>query len=157
MFSKNELIAIEKGYSVNKNGTILNKNRKLVKGSIVNGYYQITVRHENRFLKIKISRIQAYKKFENKIYEKGIMVRHLDGNSLNDSWDNIDIGTNQDNMLDIPKDKRSLRSKNSNVKYSDELVLEIKQYRHEGHTYKEIMEKYDISSKGTLSNIINKR
>ena len=60
-------------------------------------------------------------------------------------------------MMDQSKEIRVNKASNANKKYSDELVLEIKEYYNSGHSYKEIMEKFNISSKGTLSYIINKR
>lgn len=66
------------------------------------------------------------------------------------------IGTNSDNQMDIEKDKRIIRSSNSNKKYSDNMVFEICEYKKK-HTYKETMEKYNINSKGTLHFILNNR
>lgn len=86
-----------------------------------------------------------------------MMVRHLDGNYLNNSESNIDLGTNSDNMMDIPKGVRVSRSSNASKKYSDELAQAIKLDKENGMSYKELMIKYDISSKGTLSYIINHR
>ena len=54
------------------------------------------------------------------------------------------------------KDKRIIRSSNSNKKYSDNMVFEICEYKKK-HTYKETMEKYNINSKGTLHFILNNR
>lgn len=60
-------------------------------------------------------------------------------------------------MFDFPKEFRVKRSSNANKKYSDEVVLNIKSDREKGMSYKELMNKYNISSKGTLSYIINNR
>lgn len=108
-------------------------------------------------IKVSIHRLQAYQKFGDDIYEEGIEVRHLDGIRTNNSYENIEIGTSSDNKFDIPIEIRKIKSSNANKKYSDELVLEIKEYYNSGHTYKETMEKFNISSKGTLSYIINNR
>lgn len=79
------------------------------------------------------------------------MVRHLNGNKLDNSFENIAIGTQQDNMLDKPKHKRIEWA--SHPKYDYE---SIKKDRLLGMTYRELMNKYNISSKGTISYIINK-
>jgi hypothetical protein len=42
-------------------------------------------------------------------------------------------------------------------KYSDDTVLKIQMDRQNGMSYKELMYKYNISSKGTLNYIINNR
>ena len=81
----------------------------------------------------------------------------MDSNSLNNSWDNLKIGTHSDNMMDQSKEIRINKASNAHKKYSDELVIEIKADRDSGYSYKDLMLKYNISSKGTLSNIINVR
>jgi hypothetical protein len=102
----------------------------------------------------------GYLKFGDEIYTKGMQVRHLDGNPLNNSWDNIDIGTQSENMHDIPKERRvecALKATQRVKRYSDEDVLEMKRLRDNGAKYSEIMERFNISSKGTLSFILNDR
>lgn len=42
-----------------------------------------------------IHRLQAYQKFGDKIYEDGIVVRYLNGDRYDNSYDNIGIGTYQ--------------------------------------------------------------
>lgn len=161
MFTQNETFAYEKGYRVDENGNCFNikNSNKFLKGYIKNnGYIYISIRnYENKICKISIHRLQAYQKFGNKIYEEKIVIRHLDGNKLNNSFNNIEIGTQSENALDQSKEIRINKSSNANKKYSNELVLEIKEYYKSGHTYKETMEKFNISSKGTLSYIINNR
>ena len=161
MFTKNEILAYDKGYRIDENGNCFNlKNPdKFLKGSMnSNGYRYLGMRKPNdRPYMIPIHRLQAYQKFGDKIYENNIEVRHLDDNKLNNSWDNIEIGTHSDNMMDQQKEVRIKKSSNAHKKYSDELVLEIKEYHNSGHSYKEIMEKFNITSKGTISYIINNR
>lgn len=161
MFTKNEILAYDKGYRIDENGNCFNlKNPdKFLKGSInSNGYRYFGMRKPNdRTYMIPIHRLQAYQKFGDEIYEDGIVVRHLDSDQLNNSWNNIGIGTHSDNMMDQPEEQKFKKSSNANKKYSDELVLEIKEYYNSGHTYKELMEKFNISSKGTISYIINNR
>lgn len=86
-----------------------------------------------------------------------MVVRHLNGNILDNSITNIEIGTNSDNMMDIPEKIRQKRSSNANKKYPDDIVSLIKSDREKGMSYKELMNKYNILSKGTLSYIINNR
>ena len=64
---------------------------------------------------------------------------------------NIKTVTLSDNSLDIPKEKRVLNA--SNPKHDHEKI--IQDFKN-GYKYKEIMEKYGIKSKGTISFIINK-
>lgn len=85
------------------------------------------------------------------MFRTGIVVRHLDGVRTNNSWSNIAIGTHSDNMMDVPKKKRILKA--SNPQYSH---MDIIRDRRKGMSYKDIMNKYNITSKGTISFIINK-
>jgi hypothetical protein len=143
---------INLGYTINKNGSIFNPKGKLIKTCVSGNYLKVGLRilsYESYSL--KIHKIQAYQKYGDAIFKKGIVVRHKDGNSLNNSWDNILIGTQSDNMMDIPKEQRILNASNPIHNHED-----ILKDRNAGLTYKELMEKYNISSKGTISFIINK-
>ena len=153
-----EKILTNLGYSVDKEGNCISKSGKILTGTVnTSGYIMISTRLNGKTIKVSIHRLQAYQKFGDDIYEEGIEVRHLDGIRTNNSYENIEIGTSSDNKFDIPIEIRKIKSSDANKKYSDELVLEIKEYYNSGHTYKETMEKFNISSKGTLSYIINNR
>lgn len=98
-------------------------------------------------------RLQAYQKFKDKIYEDNIVVRHLNGNSLDNTFNNIGIGSPSDNAFDRPKEDRIRHGRlaaSFNIKYPKELTDEIKEFYNNCRSYKETMGKYNISSKGTL-------
>lgn len=160
-FSFNERTISELGYYVDKDGTCFSKSGKILKGTISKaGYIIISTRIDGKTIKIGVHRLQAFQKYGEKIYADGVKVRHADNYSLNNSWENILIGSHQDNMLDIPKEIRlnsAIVASNNRKIYSDELVKEIKVYRELGHTYPEIMSKFNVGSKGAVSYIINKR
>jgi hypothetical protein len=92
----------------------------------------------------------AYQKYGELLFAADC-VRHLNGNSLDNSYDNIEIGSWSDNMMDIPKEIRVRRS----VKYKN--IDEIRNYYNNCKSYKETMERYGISSKGTLYHILKNR
>ena len=132
---------------------IINRNRgggkttELIKLSYKNNDYIVChSQKECKRIVIQVHKLQAYQKFGNKVFEKGIQVRHLDNNSLNNSWNNIDIGTQSQNMMDIPKEKRIQKARN-NIKYD---WSEIDKDRENGMSYKKLTEKYGVK-KGTLS------
>lgn len=103
--------------------------------------------------RVRVHRLQAYQKFKDKIYESNIVVRHLNGNSLDNSFNNIGIGTQVDNAIDRPKEDRLKHGRfaaSFNVKYSKELTDEIKEFYNNCKSYKQTKEKYNISSSGTL-------
>lgn len=153
------LIAYNKGYRV-LNGIPYNPNGIVLNGSVnKSGYLTITPMHHK---KIKVHRLVGYQKYGYKIFEKGIVVRHLDGNKLNNTDENIAIGTQRENMLDIPKYKRvskSIKGRNAALKkitlFTPQEMEEIRNF-HNG-SYKETMKKFNIISKGTLHRILNKK
>lgn len=103
--SKGNLAIIEafrKGYRV-ENSEIFNHLHKKINFRLDDdGYAVIKIFN----YPIKVHRLVAYQKFGNVIFEKGIQVRHLNGDKLDFSFQNIEIGTSQQNQLDKPIEKR---------------------------------------------------
>lgn len=152
-------IAKEKGYYINEKGEAFSKNKKLTlkfKNKIAK-YYCFNIRdNENKVCRILVHRLQAYQKFGDEIFKEGIVVRHLDNNSLNNCIDNIAIGTQQENMLDRPVDELMFYAKNASScsqKYNHE---EIYNFYLQTKSYKLTMEKFNITSKGVIHYIIKK-
>ena len=116
--SRNEILAYELGYRMIKGGKLLGKNGIPVKGWKRNGYNIFQFRNpENpkKHLKFKWSRLQAFQRFGYKIYEQGIVVRHLNSNRGDDSWDNIAIGTQSQNLMDMPKEQRIEKARHAGM------------------------------------------
>ena len=61
----------------------------------------------------KIHRLAAYQIFGNLVFKKDVVVRHLDDNPLNLSFENISIGSVKENSHDIPLEVRSNRLKHA--------------------------------------------
>lgn len=149
-------IASERGYFVTKDGLVFfnGKQRKLNLKNKKYQYYCFNIRIDGKPKRIEVHRLQAYQKFGDKIFEKGIVVRHLNGDSTDNSYDNIGIGTYQDNSLDIPKDVR--------VKLATYAGSFVKKYDYEiiyafylkTKSYKQTMEKFGIPSKNGLHHIL---
>ena len=163
--NKNEILAIEKGYYVDDSGCAYSPKGKRV-GTLGNRpYYNIGIKvNKTKVIKVYVHRLQAYQKYGNDIYKHDIEVRHLNGNSLDNSKNNIAIGTASDNAIDKSPDTRrrvsmiASRATSDKIKrISDEVVLEIREDRANGMSYIDLMTKYNISSKGTLSYIVNRR
>lgn len=156
-----ERIALEKGYTITKDGIVFSfrgKKLSLIKNKY--GYLYFNVRKDGKVVKILVHRFQAYIKFGKAIYDNGIVVRHLNGNSSDNSFDNIGIGTQQDNNLDIlleDRAKKAYFASRKNIKYNDEVAKQIHLDHNNGISYTNLMKKYNISSKGTISNIIKNR
>lgn len=154
------IYAYNKGYRI-INGNIHSPNNKLLKNQnnkSNKSYSKFTIYYLKKSIKVSVHRLVAFQKYGDKLFKKGIEVRHLDGNPQNNLEENIAIGTCRDNHLDIPVSKRILLATNAAKhlrKFND---LEIKQIRtdhKQGLSYNKLMEKYNITSKGTMSYIIN--
>ncbi len=147
------IFAYKKGYHV-INQEAYYKHKKLTK-YITKSYYHFGVKDSRKkVVNIPIHRMIAYQKYGTKIFKKGIVVRHLDGNHLNNEYSNIKIGTHQDNRLDIPIKKRlqlSLHATSYVKKYDHEKIIDLHK---KGNSYSKIMKEFNISSKGTISYII---
>ena len=149
------------GYIINNNGEVFSKDGTELKGCVV------TYKGNTKYRKIgfrvfqfpsyslKIHKLQAFKKFGDKIFEQDIVIRHLNGISTNNTWENIGIGSQSDNLMDIPKDIRIKRAKHASsfkkVKYNKE---KVKEFHSKNNSYKKTMEEFNISSSGTLNYIL---
>jgi hypothetical protein len=142
-----------RGYTMTKEGQILRPDGRVIVGSVTNGgYRKFSFRDKkHKSYAVKFHRFQAYFKYGDKAFEEGVVTRHLDENPANNYWDNIVIGSQSDNMMDIPKEKRILNASNPQHNHQD-----IIDDHNKGLNYRELMEKYDITSKGTISFIVNK-
>jgi len=158
--NKQELLTkvfFEKGYSITDEGKVFNpkgEERKL--GKTKDGYYSINLRlPKGNATRVFIHKLQAFKKFGDKIFEQDIVIRHLNGISTNNTWENIGIGSQSDNLMDIPKDIRIKRAKHASsfkkVKYNKE---KVKEFHSKNNSYKKTMEEFNISSSGTLNYIL---
>lgn len=154
MNSRLEEIAYNRGYRISIDGSIINPKGKILKGNIRTAnrkYSQLvfTLKVDGKSKHCGVHRLQAYQKYGNKIYGNRILVRHIDGNYLNNSFDNIEIGNHLDNYLDIPQHKREEHLNNMRLKrkpkYSQELINSIKREYDLGMPKTVISNKYKLS------------
>ncbi len=150
--TSNELLieSFNKGYRI-VDGVIYNPDGKILKGYVDRGYRRFS---PVRTMHVKVHRLVAYQKFGAALFEEGIEVRHLDNNKLNNSEDNIALGTHQQNMMDIPPEQRRINAGNQVRKYD---YKAIREYYSQNRSYKDTMQKFNIESKGALHYILNKR
>jgi hypothetical protein len=107
---------------------------------------------------IAVHRIVAYLKFKEDSMAENVVVRHLNDDPLDNSWDNIGLGSQVDNALDRPKIDRRKHAQlagrsNSN---SDEFWDEVSGLHERGMSYSDLSAKYGLS-KSTLSYRLSKR
>ena len=150
------VIAKDKGYYVDKIGNVYSKKQKLSPNN-TNGKLSFRIRYKTKLYNIPVHRLLAYIKYGDKLFTPGLEVRHLNNNALDNSWDNIVLGTHKENMLDIPKIQRINTAINAAKKlrrFSDIEVKQIVKDRGEGMTYKQLCLKYN-AIKSTLSYFFN--
>lgn len=159
-----EVYAYRLGFRVSRNGELISfTGRKRQCLLHPKGYKCISLRvkieDKSVYKLLFVHRLQAYQKFGENLFKPGIVVRHLNGNPTDNSFDNIEIGTESDNWMDIPKEKRIERARNASrmspKRYSRDKISMIKADRASGMSYNKLMKKYGISSKGTISYICN--
>lgn len=158
----NLLIAYSKGYRCDEKGNVISPLGNLLKLRIDSrGYQAFSV---NIGLKggkgVPVHRLQAYMKFGDRIFEKNIHVRHLDGNPTNNSYDNIGIGTPYENSMDRdPEDrmKYAINASTGNRKFTDDEMVKILEFYDGCKSYKQTMQEFGITSKGSLWFMLNNR
>ena len=167
------LRAVEMGYTVTKDGTPLSPggvplaalaNRRKPSKDHPRGqppYRQFTMYLPEKKVDsaVRIHRLVGYLKYGDSIFEKGTLIRHRDEDSLNNSWDNIILGTNRDNAMDrSPKARLEHARVAAKVqrKLTRDEAEELRQLREEGWTLKELCVRYGIA-KSTASYIYNNK
>lgn len=158
MTAKETLIeAFNRGYRVASGGSVLGKQVSKLSTPINSaGYYFFSIRKGSKKYVIQVHRLQAFQKYGMQLFDTAIVVRHLNGNPLDNSYDNIVIGTQSDNMLDIPEEVRVAKALHASSfvrKHKKEIVRKF--HKNNGNSYKKTMEHFCINSKGTLHYILN--
>lgn len=154
-YTKYLVEAYNRGYRINDEGHAISPHGKVLKPyKTPKGYYRFNIRINKVTGNVFYHRLMAYQKYGELLFAANC-VRHLNGNSIDNSYDNIEIGSWSDNMMDIPKEIRVRKSANANIKYKN--IDEIRNYYNNCKSYKETMERYGISSKGTLYHILKNR
>lgn len=155
--------ATSQGYSILADGRVLSKT-----GNVVSGYLKLmggvkyrcfSLVFEEKSTHLLVHRLQGFQMFGEAIFRSDIVVRHLDGNSLNNAQSNLALGSQSDNSYDRPEVERVRHAKvaaRTQRRLSDEQVLQLRTDRAAGMTLKDIMTKYSIA-KSTASYIVNRK
>lgn len=137
---------INNGWEIDQNGQITNPKGEIKKGSLTYGYLKVGIKIPELKISsysLKIHKFQAYQKYGEEIFQPGIVVRHLNGNKTDNSWENIIIGTQSDNMMDRNELDRIKHSKERR-KYSHEVKLELIKEREIGKSFSQISKEHSI-------------
>ena len=155
------LEAAKRGYKVEKNGEVFAPNGKRLVAPVdpSKGYRRFTIRCDGKFLAVRVHKLVAFQKFGSAAFRKGIEVRHLDGNRINNTWSNIAIGTPHENQMDKPSSVRRAVALNAASKLRKLTESELRRFRslrEQGWTYKELGKEFGLS-KSTISYIVNRK
>ena len=155
-YTRNEIYAYEIGYRVTEDGFLKSPSGKHIGYVHPSGYVKFSLQNKKKRFTVNAHRLQAYQKYGEKIYQKGLQVRHLNNNKQDNSYSNIALGTNKQNFADRDRDsviKQALYACSFTKKYDNELV---KRFYNKTKSYKLTKDKFNISSSGTLWYILNK-
>jgi len=162
--NKDLLVANKKGYRVDINGNVISpfsgKILSLMKGGKDSlQYYYFSIRdYDGNRTTVRVHRLVAYQKFGDDIFNSEIEVRHFNSDSLDNSRDNIKIGTHSENMKDKPKSvrvKAAIKASTHVRILTDNEVELIRLKRLQGFTYQELSDKFGLSGKGHAHYIVN--
>jgi len=141
--------ATERGYVAQKDGTVISPSGVRLKlQATANGYHRFNVKYGNESYPIRVSNLVAYQKFGEKVFLESEQVRHLNGNRLDDSWENIDVGSVSQNSMDRPKQERIKSAKHASTFIERKDWEFIDKDRAAGYSYKELRNKYGVSLSG---------
>lgn len=158
-FSYIEIIAQEKGYWIDNDGRLYYNNNICNNKPNNKGYKFFSVHVNRKVCKCGYHRLMAFQKFGKEIYKTGIVVRHLNGNPSDNSFNNIAIGTERDNYFDRPKEERDahvakLRIGNkgggNGVVIPENIKSQIREDHKNGLGYKKLRKKYGHSLSGLV-------
>lgn len=162
-YNQAALQAKQRGYCYDSDGSIYKNGNKLklqlkARGTF-KGYLTFSVRMGSlSTVNLFVHRFIAFCEFGEDFFTPGLVVRHLDGNSFNNSPDNLKLGTQSDNMMDRPRDVRvriaTQASRAANPRSVD-LRHQIYEKLRQGASYGQIGVEFDVS-KSTCSYIRNK-
>lgn len=159
MESKSVISAYKKGYRVLVCGGVVNQSGEMVRlTKNSRGYLKFSIRHNKKSVTVFVHQLQAFQKYGDALYKSGVLVRHINGNPMDNSYQNIEIGSHSDNMMDIPESVRyakSLHASSFVQKHDAQKIAAY--YLGNGKSYKKTMQHFGISSKGTLNYILKKR
>ena len=158
--------ARKKGYVVTSDGDVispLGRNRKLNAsqpgGSNRQPYWRFNIVDARGIrVPVPVHLLAAYQKFGERVFMPETQVRHLDGNSLNNTLENIAIGTPSENQMDKPKHTRirvAKKAASKNKRLSEKQEEELKTLRSKGWTYKKLAKHFGIAV-GTAHRTLNK-
>lgn len=111
--NRNAELAFKLGYRSTTEGIVSPSGRLLKHNTHGRAKYPsigfrppVSIAGKRCMLDLDVHQLVAYEKFGDMVFDPMLEVRHLDGNILNFSRDNIDLGTRSQNYYDKPLETR---------------------------------------------------
>lgn len=150
--------AYERGYRVGPDGELYSPMQKVLRpGANNRGYRRFAIRIDGGHALLFVHQLAAYQTFGAEALAEGVHVRHLDGDSLNNSPDNLAIGSPRDNVMDRPAQDRLNHARHAASHKRRLTQTQAQQLRNDhrsGMRLADVAEKYNIA-KSTASYIVN--
>lgn len=157
LITKAVIFASNKGYRVTDDGEVISHKGTKRKLSLHSGknngrkqYYKFNITDSRGVsMPVPVHQLQAFQIFGMAAFEKGKQIRHKDGDGLNNSSSNIEMGTPIENIMDRTKESRvahALKAAEYTRVLNKEQVSQLIKLRKEGLTYDELSNKFGIAS-----------
>lgn len=109
--------AIAKGYRIDGRGRVVSPRgvvRKLrIRSHSGTDYAYVTLAAGGTVISVPVHRFGAYIKFGNRIFDRGVHVRHRNGKSLDNRLRNFILGCQSENEHDKPRHVRVRSARNA--------------------------------------------
>lgn len=153
-------LALSRGYCVTEDGKVFNpRGMELSLNFNKDGYLRFTLRLSNRkSVSCYVHKMVAFSKFGEQSFDPTLVVRHLDGNPKNNSFDNIAIGTPGENNMDKPPELRrrvALQASAKLRRFSEADVTKMREQHAAGVSYRVLARDWN-TCKSTLSYMLSK-
>lgn len=147
---------VKEGYTIDKQGIVRNNKGVILPGSKSDGYLKFSVRTDfTSSYAMRFHKFQAYVKYGDKIFERGQVVRHLNDVKDDNSYENIVLGSQTQNMMDRKESHRKSHIKNKGG-IPEDIQEKILFDRRIGLSYRALVDKYGIP-KSTIMDFVNRK
>lgn len=135
--------SFRKGYKVSPDGGVIGVRGKPLVLYESGGYQKFSFRHQGVRTVVAVHALAAYQKFGDQVHECE-HIRHLDGNPLNNKLENIGLGSQSDNRLDVDPAVR----RRTAIQASQSLLRpdweQVDKARASGASYKQLEQKFGV-------------
>ena len=154
-----------KGYHVKEDGTVVSYTGKTLKTNTMaregaRPFLRFAARNSAKKVNtVLVHRLAAYQKFGDEAFYGCNVVRHLDGNTLNNALDNIAIWTRVEQRAAMPEATRWVATKNAERarrRITFEQAQQLRQDKLAGLLHRELAAKYGVGM-ATVSEIVNNK